>query len=113
MPPASRLSPKTEVLVRRLLPSIVSLVAVLALDQLSKWWALETLWTPPRELKPLPGWLHLTPVENRGVAFGLFTEHGGVLALLVLALLGVLAIRNRRELLAAHPSIKVTAGLII
>jgi len=68
-------------------------LAVLALDQWSKW--LVELHLPLQAAHPLlPGVLNLTHVRNTGVAFGLFSGRGtsvalAVLGLVALALVGV------------------------
>lgn len=68
-------------------------LAVLALDQWSKW--LVELHLPLHASHPLlPGVLDLTHVRNAGVAFGLFSGQGtsvglAVLGLVALALVGV------------------------
>ena len=97
---------------RRLAPALAAFVSVLVLDQATKAWALEALWDPPRTLRPLPGWLHLTPVENRGIAFGLCPEHGGVVVTAALVVLGLALWLNRRSLLAAPAVTRVAVGLI-
>jgi signal peptidase II len=65
-------------------------LAVLVLDQWTKW--LVEVHLPHHTAHPLiPGFLNLTHVRNTGVAFGLFaTDHGGGSLLLVLLGLGAL-----------------------
>jgi signal peptidase II len=70
---------------------LLAALAVLGLDQWSKWmieahlpqYASETL---------IPGLLNFTHVRNTGVAFGLFASHGDTLRTLALSGLGVLAL---------------------
>ncbi|MBA2564739.1 MAG: signal peptidase II, partial [Gemmatimonadetes bacterium] len=81
------------------MPLLLPFLAVLLADQASKLWALATLWDPPRSMEALPGLLHLTPVENRGIAFGALQGHGTVLVLVVLAVLAVFAATSWRDLL--------------
>lgn len=55
----------------------IALAAVaVILDQLTKWFAYDALWNPPRGLV-VTSFFWLTPVENRGVSFGLFQSDGG------------------------------------
>ena len=97
---------------RRLLPALLPLVAILVLDQVTKAWALSALWEPPRAMVAIPGWLHFVPVENRGIAFGLFRGYGTLLAIAVLALAAVLAARGWRDLLAAPLPVRLAIGLV-
>ena len=53
-----------------LLGALVALAA-LVLDQLSKWWILESVMDPPRRIALTP-FLDLVLVYNRGVSFGVF-----------------------------------------
>jgi signal peptidase II len=48
-------------------------VSVIALDRLSKW-AVATYIPLHESLTVIPGLLHITHVENRGAAFGLFAD---------------------------------------
>lgn len=45
--------------------------AVCAIDQVSKWWIVEFVMSPPRTLEVLP-FFNLVLAHNRGVSFGLF-----------------------------------------
>ena len=66
-------------------------LAVLALDQWTKWLVEQNLPTPSsREI--IPGFLHLSHVRNTGVAFGLLADLGQAGAAWLLALLGLAAI---------------------
>lgn len=51
--------------------------AVVLLDQLTKWLARGALWQPPRRIEVL-AFFDLTPVENRGISFGLLQSDSGV-----------------------------------
>jgi signal peptidase II len=53
---------------RRIVAAVAGAIA-LAVDQLTKSWAVGTLWMQA-ELQPIPGWLHLRLHFNRGLAFG-------------------------------------------
>lgn len=89
-------------------PYLLVALAVLALDQWTKW--LVELHLPLSAVQPVFPGLNLTHVRNTGVAFGLFAAPGSTswpLALLGLAALGavvfyfVLAPREHRLLLTA------------
>ncbi len=63
-------------------------LAVLALDQWSKWW-IEGHLAPHAVLPVVPGFLNLTHVRNTGVAFGLFAGQAAGLGSWFLSLLGL------------------------
>lgn len=66
-------------------------LAVLALDQWTKWLVESHLPTPSsREI--IPGFFHLSHVKNTGVAFGLLADLGEAGAAWLLALFGLAAI---------------------
>lgn len=51
--------------------AVISILGMIALDQLVKWWAVHVL----MQVGDIPLWdgvFHLTYIENRGSAFGLF-----------------------------------------
>jgi signal peptidase II len=81
---------------------------VLALDQLTKWWALNALeddriihviWT-----------LQLQLTLNRGSAFSIVESGGAVISLLALVVVGLLLRTGRR---ATHPASAVALGLVL
>lgn len=86
---------------------LLALLFVLAADQGSKWWVLNTLDLPNvHSISVLPG-LNLTMVWNQGVTFGLLHQDGPqgawILAAVALAVVVFLAIwiaRTHRALLA-------------
>jgi len=89
-------------------PYLLVALAVLALDQWTKWLVERHL--PLSAVEPVFPGFNLTHVRNTGVAFGLFAEPGGTswpLALLGIAALAavgayfILAPRNHRLLLTA------------
>ena len=45
-------------------------IVVIILDQMTKWWILTSVMTPPRRI-PVTGIFDLVLVYNRGVSFGL------------------------------------------
>jgi signal peptidase II len=92
----------------RSLPWFGLAAAVIALDQLTKWWALVTL-VPHRPVEVLP-FFNLTLVFNRGAAFSFLAGAGGWqklffigLALVISAILAVWLARSawRQRWLAA------------
>jgi signal peptidase II len=44
-------------------------IATIVLDQLTKWWILTSVMTPPQTI-PVTGFFNLVLVYNRGVSFG-------------------------------------------
>ena len=68
-----------------ILPFALIAIAVIALDQVSKLLILEFLYEGQAVL--IPGVLNFTYVENRGMAFGLLSEHRWVF--LVLSTVGI------------------------
>ena len=87
-------------------PRILTLAisaAVVAADQLTKWWVVSTLPGHPVEL--IPGVLQLHYVENSGAAFGFLPGAGsfialGAIAAAVLILLVVHRLEGRLEMVA-------------
>jgi lipoprotein signal peptidase len=94
------------------LPFVLPLLLILVADRATKWWVRETLWEPPRTVIVVPNWLELTPVANRGIAFGLLQESGGILALVAVVTLGFIALRNWRQVLGAPVLFRIALGLI-
>jgi signal peptidase II len=66
-------------------------LAVLALDQWSKW-LVEIHLPHLASVRVIPGLLNFTHVRNTGVAFGLFASRGGDVHALALSLVGALAL---------------------
>lgn len=76
---------------------------MVAVDQLTKWWAQRALWDGSVEV--VSGLLWLRLVENSGAAFGLLSGAGSLLALVaivaaVLILLSIRRLEGRWEALA-------------
>jgi signal peptidase II len=79
---------------RRNLVTALSLAAlVIALDQLSKWFVLTRLMSPPRVIEVTP-FFNLVAGWNYGVSFGLFNEPGewnaAILTLVAVSVVGLL-----------------------
>ena len=99
-------------LVPRTLGLLLPFVLVIVFDRLTKAWVRATIWEPPRDLVLVPGWLELTPVQNRGIAFGLMQDAGGALALGAVIVLGLVALRSWRSLVNAPLFVRIPLGLI-
>ena len=63
-------------------------LAVLTLDQWTKWW-VETVLPEHVPMQIVPGFLAFTHVKNTGVAFGMFAAHGSLSQTLLLTALGL------------------------
>lgn len=95
---------------RTLLPALVG-AAVLGVDHLTKWWALNSLADGPIDVV---GSLRLRLVFNRGASFGLGSRYAPFIALLAVVVVVVL-LRIGREEQALWPRISlalVTAGAL-
>ena len=102
------------------LPWLLVSAAVIALDQLSKWWALAALQPAGMPHPVIPGLLNWTLAFNRGAAFSFLAEGAGwqrwffvVLALVISAVLAVwLARTARRDWRTAAPLAMIIGGAI-
>lgn len=86
----------------RLAPIFIT-VGLVFLDQLTKLWALKSL-KPIHTMTVIPGILDLTFVENRGVAFGLFSGQKWFILILTGLIAGALVYFYRT--LPQKPSLK-------
>ncbi len=98
---------------RHVLHGLLAALAVLAVDQLVKWYMLAVVMQPPRIIE-VTGFFRLVMVWNRGISFGLFgsdAPHGplmlSVMALVVCVVLGVFLWRAHR------PALVLAFGAII
>jgi signal peptidase II len=82
-------------------------VGVLALDQLTKWWAVDTLDTRTIDLV---GSLRLRLTFNHGAAFSLSQGRGALISLLAIAVVAVL-LRSGRH--ATRPLAALALGLVL
>ena len=95
-------------------------VIVIALDQLSKWWAVHALQPIGMPHAVIPGFLNWTLIFNRGAAFSFLTSESGwqrwffvALALVISAALAVwLARTPRRDWRTAAPLAFIIGGAI-
>lgn len=92
---------------------VIAAVAVVLLDQASKWVMLERVMNPPRIIEVTP-FFNLAYAWNRGVSFGLFDEVSAwnrwALPLLALVISAVLAVWLAR---ARHWVLSLGLGMII
>ena len=96
---------------------IVSTIALIAVDQLTKVWAVTQLHEAERVIPVIDGVFELHYTENRGVAFGMLQGQLWLfvpLTLLVVTLLGVMLMRSplRRFKLFTIPAVMVIAGAV-
>lgn len=80
---------------------------VLVLDQLTKWWAMESL---PGRTIDLVGSLRLRLALNYGTAFSIAEGRGALISLLALVIVGVLLVSGRE---ATRPLTAVSLGLVV
>ncbi len=99
-------------LIRHLALLVIPMLLVVGLDRITKGWVQANIWDPPREVVLVPGWLELTPVANRGIAFGIMQEAGGALAIVAVGMLAAVAIKSWRQLLKAPGIVRLSLGLI-
>ncbi len=64
---------------------------VILIDQITKWWIISGLMSPPQEIQITP-FFNLVMVWNRGISFGLFNDSGTNAWLLSAIALGIVAI---------------------
>lgn len=67
----------------------IAAVLLVALDQVTKWLALERL-KPIGNMEALPGILDFTFVENRGAAFGMLQGQRWLFVILTIAVMGII-----------------------
>jgi signal peptidase II len=84
------------------------LAGVLAIDQLTKWWAVESL--ADNRAIDLVGSLQLKLAINHGSAFSLAQGRGALISLLALVIVAVL-VRSGRY--ATRPASAVAIGLVV
>ena len=88
-------------------------LSVIAFDQFTKMWALESFFLPPRVIEVFP-WFNLVPVWNTGISFGMLADYSdwmpgiisGITIIISLVLLAWLFV-------AASVSIKFALSLIL
>lgn len=87
--------------------------AVLVLDQLSKWWMLTDILSPPTLLKITP-FFNLVLTWNRGISFGFFKADSPWGTWLLAAVAGVIVIFLLRWMFKGESRLSVVAlGLIV
>ncbi|MDS4011453.1 MAG: signal peptidase II [Defluviicoccus sp.] len=91
----------------------LSALAVLVLDQLTKWWILAIVMQPPRVIEITP-FFNLVLGWNRGISFGLFGGDGALNAWVLPVLAAAVVMLVTYWLLRARtPVIGLSLGLII
>ncbi len=96
---------------------IISTIALIAVDQITKIWAVTQLHEAERVIPIINGVFELRYTENRGVAFGMLQGQLWLfvpLTLLVVMLFGVMLMRSplRRYKLFTIPAVMIIAGAI-
>ncbi len=66
-------------------------VFIFVFDQVTKYFVLHSL-TPGQSLAVIPRIFHLTLVENQGIAFGMFQNHGSILQTAIILCVMILII---------------------
>lgn len=95
----------------RSLPAFVLGIAVLALDQASKWLVHSRLYTG-QSVEVIPGFFNLTLVYNPGAAWGILRDQGFWLALLAFAaLIFLCTVRRHFTHLGGTP--RIALGLLL
>jgi len=84
-------------------------VLVVALDRLSKWLVAQNI-NLHDSINVLPGFFHLTHVENRGAAFGLFSDSPSEWKIAVLILFSLVALVVVSALLWKNSHVMSTTG---
>lgn len=97
---------------RVLLPLFVAVDVVIA-DQLTKWWAIEALTDPPRDID-IVGSLRFNLVYNTGMAFSRGEGMGGWIGIVAVVLVVGLAVAIRRlpDLRTAIPMALIAGGAV-
>ena len=102
---------------RRLALGLGLALAVVVIDQLSKWWIIERVMQPPRVI-PVTPFFNLVMGWNRGVSFGMFNWDSAAsawvfsaLALAIVALLLVWMARDDRASCAAALGVVIGGAL--
>ncbi len=78
--------------------AVLSILGMIALDQAVKWWAVHVL-LPLGDIPLLEGIFHLTYIENRGSAFGLFLGQRMLFLILTPLVLAAIALALRRGMI--------------
>ncbi len=96
-PPVEPLAPGAHPGPRRPLLLLVAVAAaVVALDQATKWWALEALTDPLRVIDVV--WtLRLRVIYNTGTAFSLTSDSGPFVSVIAVGVVGYLVVLSRRQ----------------
>jgi len=90
--------------------------AVFVLDQVTKHWIFKNLpldsYHYPDSIRVIEGFFYIVHIGNEGAAWGMFSGHGGFLALFAVgALLAIYLLRHSLEL--KRPGMQIAFGLLI
>jgi signal peptidase II len=96
---------------KRVITGLSVTLAALAVDQLSKWWLLQLLADPDTKVNLLP-FFNLVMVWNRGISFGMFSEHFSPYIFIAVAV-GIVGILLRWLWTAHFLSTAVALGLVM
>jgi signal peptidase II len=101
----------TDAPTRRRPLAVIATVAVVvaALDQLTKWWALEALTDPARTID-LVWTLRLRVIENTGTAFSLTSDSGQWVSVVALVVVAVVLWTGRHQ---RSPWVLASYGLVV
>lgn len=96
---------------------IISTIALIAVDQITKIWAVTQLHEVERIIPVIEGVFELHYTENRGVAFGMLQGQLWLfvpMTLLIVALFGIMLLRSplRHYKLFTIPAVMIIAGAI-
>ena len=88
-------------------------LTVVAFDQATKMWALESFFSPPRIIEVLP-WFNLVPVWNTGISFGMLADYSDWMPGIISGLTIIISLVLLAWLfLAVSVSIKLALSLIL
>ena len=88
-------------------------LSVVAFDQVTKMWALESFFSPPRAIEVFP-WFNLVPVWNTGISFGMLADYSDWMPGIISGLTIIISLVLLAWLLVAvSVSIKLALSLIL
>lgn len=91
---------------------IILFIILLAIDQATKFWALNTL-KPVGVMEVIPGYLNWHYVENTGIAFGMFEGQGWIFILIASIVVVVISIYGFQHRTILGMPIKICMTLIV
>ncbi len=85
---------------------------VILIDQITKWWIVSSVMSPPQEIQITP-FFNLVMVWNRGISFGLFNDSGANAWFLSALALGIVAVLGSWLRKAPGRLLPVALGMVI